>query len=245
MVAVVVLAGVIRTGHSRDIIGRAQSSRSSEGSTRRTYSANLWGDLETVNRAASLPLFTQLPRRVLLGNLRGLLAPPRARQPTPRIIPLAMPSWSDVEAEIPELSALARHFLDTHLHKTLATLRRDGSPRISGTEVVFADGELWLGSMWRTVKALDLRRDPRFALHSGSADPPDWTGDAKLSGRVEEITDPERKAAVIGAYASPGSSHLFRADVTEVVVVRLGEPADHIVVESWHAGRGVTRQERR
>lgn len=156
-----------------------------------------------------------------------------------------MPSWSDVEAQIPHLAALARHFLDAHRHKTLATLRRDGSPRISGTEVDFADGELWLGSMWRAVKALDLRRDPRFALHSGSADPPNWTGDAKLAGRVEEITDPERKGAVIGADASQGRSHLFRADVTELVVVRLGEPADHLVVESWHAGRGVTRQERR
>ena len=156
-----------------------------------------------------------------------------------------MPSWSDVEAEIPELAALARGFLDARIHKTLATLRRDGSPRISGTEVDFADGELWLESMWRAVKALDLRRDPRFALHSGSADPPDWKGDAKLAGRVEEITAPERKAAVIGADTSPGPSHLFRADVTELVVVRLGDPAEHIVVESWHAGRGVTRQERR
>ena len=156
-----------------------------------------------------------------------------------------MPSWSDVEAEIPELAALAHRFLDTHLHKTLATLRRDGSPRISGTEVDFADGELWLGSMWRAVKALDLRRDPRFALHSGSADPLDWMGDAKLAGRVEEITDPECKAAVTGSDTSPGPSHLFRADVTELVVVRLGDPADHIVVESWHAGRGVTRQARR
>ena len=156
-----------------------------------------------------------------------------------------MPSWSDVEAEAPELAALARDFLDAHVHKTLATLRRDGSPRISGTEVVFADGELWMGSMWQAMKALDLRRNPRFALHSGSADPPAWTGDAKLAGHVEEITDPERKAAVIGAHTSPGPSHLFRADVTELVVVRLAEPADHIVVESWHAGRGVTRQERR
>src|SRR5215203_1946017 len=108
-----------------------------------------------------------------------------------------MPSWREVEAEVPELAALARRFLDAHVHKTLATLRRDGSPRISGTEVDFADGELWLGSMWQAVKALDLRRDPRFALHSGSADPPDWKGDAKLAGRAEEITDPERKAAVI------------------------------------------------
>src|SRR5215217_1308149 len=149
-----------------------------------------------------------------------------------------MPSWSDVEAEIPELSALARHFLDTHLHKTLATLRRDGSPRISGTEVDFADGELWPGSMWRSLKALDLRSDPRFALHSGSEDPPEWTGDAKLAGFVEEVTDPERIATVSGEGAPPGPSHLFRADILELAVVRLGDPPDHIVIESWHAGRG-------
>ena len=156
-----------------------------------------------------------------------------------------MPSWSDVEAEVSEIAALARGFLDAHIHKTLATLRHDGSPRISGIEVSFADGELWLGMMWRSLKALDLQRDPRFALHSGSADPPGWTGDTKLAGRIEEVTDPERKAAIIGADAPPGPSHLFRADITEVVVVRLGDPADHLVIESWHPGRGVTRQERR
>ena len=156
-----------------------------------------------------------------------------------------MPSWGTVEAEAPELAALARGFLDAYVHKTLATLRRDGSPRISGTEIAFADGELWLGSMWRSLKALDLLRDPRFALHSGSADPPDWTGDAKLAGRAQEVTDSERKMAIIGADASPDSSHLFRADVTELAVVRLGEPADHLVIETWHAGRGVNRCERR
>jgi hypothetical protein len=156
-----------------------------------------------------------------------------------------VPSWGQVETEAPELAALARGFLDAYVHKTLATLRRDGSPRISGTEVVFADGELWLGSMWRSLKALDLLRDPRFALHSGSVDPPGWTGDAKLAGRAEEVTDLERKAAIIGNDAPAGSSHLFRADVTELVVVRLGEPADHLVIETWHAGRGVTRRERR
>ena len=150
-----------------------------------------------------------------------------------------------MEAEAPELAALARGFLGAHIHKTLATLRRDGSSRISGTEITFADGELWLGSMWRSLKALDLLRDPRFALHSGSADPPDWTGDAKLAGRAEEVTDPERKMAITGGDASPDSSHLFRADITELVVVRLGEPADHLVIETWHAGRVVNRRERR
>ena len=156
-----------------------------------------------------------------------------------------MPSWGEVEAEAPELAALARGFFDAHAHKTLATLRRDGSPRVSATEVDFAEGELWLGSMWRSLKALDLQRDPRFALHSGSDDPPEWRGDAKIAGRVEEVTDPERIAAISGEGAPPGPSHLFRADIVELVVVRLGDPPDHIVIESWHTGRGVSRRERR
>jgi hypothetical protein len=140
--------------------------------------------------------------------------------------------WSEVEAEVPELAAEARERFDAFTHKTLATLRRDGSPRISGTEVEFSDGDVWLGSMRNAVKALDLQRDPRFALHSGSADPPAWTADAKLAGTAEEVD-------------SGGDSHRFRLDVTEVVVVRLGDPADHIVVESWHEGRGVSRRVRR
>jgi hypothetical protein len=155
-----------------------------------------------------------------------------------------MARWSEVEAEAPELAAAARALLDAHVHKTLATVRRDGSPRISGTEVRFVDGDLWFGSMWEARKALDLRRDPRFALHSGSQDPPDWNGDAKVSGWVEEVSDPDVKDAVIKGEAPPGPNHLFRADVTEVSVVRLGEPADHLVIDAWHEGRGVTRVER-
>jgi Pyridoxamine 5'-phosphate oxidase len=154
-----------------------------------------------------------------------------------------MASWSEVEAHAPELAALARGFLDAFTHKTLATLRRDGSPRISGTETDFRDGELWIGSMWRAVKALDLQRDPRFALHSGSADPPAWRGDAKIAGRFEEVTDPELVGR-INENAPPGPSHLFRADIAEVVVVRLGEPADHIVIEAWHEGRGLSSTRR-
>ena len=44
-----------------------------------------------------------------------------------------MPSWSEFEAAAPELAARVRVRLDAHVHKTLATLRADGSPRISGT----------------------------------------------------------------------------------------------------------------
>ena len=162
-----------------------------------------------------------------------------------------MPSWGEVQREAPELSALARRIFDSHVHKTIATLRRDGSPRISGTEATFRDGELWFGAMWQSVKALDLRRDPRFALHSASAemprpsaDPMAQPGDAKLAGRVEEITDPDRIAEI--NRGASGRSHLFRAEIEELVVIRVeGEPPDTLVIESWHPGRGITRRERR
>ena len=76
---------------------------------------------------------------------------------------------------------------------------------------------------------------------------PAW-GDAKIAGRAEEVADPERKQAVqsaSGGEAPPGPFHLFRADVTDVVLIRVGGPPDHLVVESWHEGRGLRRVERR
>src|SRR2546423_15639784 len=101
-----------------------------------------------------------------------------------------MPSWAEVEAEAPELAAQVRELLDAFTHKTLATLRRDGSPRISGTEVEFRDGEMWLGSMWRSMKALDLHRDPPFPLHRGSVGPPNCTAPPTGRGRPEGVPCP-------------------------------------------------------
>jgi hypothetical protein len=155
-----------------------------------------------------------------------------------------MAGWSEVEGEAPELAARARGYFDLFVHKTIATLRRDGSPRISGIEMEFIDGDIWLGSMWGAVKALDLRRDPRFALHSGSVSPPEWHGDAKIAGRVEEITDAEVILRNTGERAPAGPSHLFRADILELSVIELGDPPDHMLIDSWHPGRGLTRRRR-
>ncbi|MDP8922391.1 MAG: pyridoxamine 5'-phosphate oxidase family protein [Chloroflexota bacterium] len=163
-----------------------------------------------------------------------------------------MASWRDVETSAPEFAEAVRALFDAYRHKTLATLRKDGSPRISGIEAEFVEGDLRLGAMWHSVKALDLRRDPRFALHSGTgdADPATWKGDAKIAGRAEEITDPAHIAAVQAGDAGeapPGPSHLFRADITEVVLTRVGDPPDHLVlvIEVWREGQGLQRLERR
>jgi hypothetical protein len=143
-------------------------------------------------------------------------------------------SWAEIVSAEPDFADRVRHLLTSQKHMTLATLRRDGSPRISGTELQIQDGDLWLGMMPRSLKALDLRRDPRLALHGPSVDPPEgaesgWLGEAKLAGLGVEVTEG----------GSPTGGHRFRIDITEVVLTRVGEPADHLVIESWHPGRGL------
>ncbi|MDO8187105.1 pyridoxamine 5'-phosphate oxidase family protein [Conexibacter sp. JD483] len=155
-----------------------------------------------------------------------------------------MPSWSEFETAAPELAALVRARLDAHIHKTLATVRRDGGPRISGTETRIEDGELWIGSMWQALKARDLQRDPRYALHSGSDDPPGWDGDAKLAGVAEEILDEAIVRQRNGEAAAHGPSHLFRLDLSEVSHVALHASGRAIVVTSWTPAGGVRVLER-
>jgi hypothetical protein len=136
-------------------------------------------------------------------------------------------SWSEFEAEAPELAARVRARLDAHGHKTIATIRRDGAPRISGTETELSDGELWIGSMLDALKARDLQRDPRFALHSASEDPDVWTGDAKLAGVAEEVSAPD------------ATSHRFRLDLQEVSTVGLDDERKSLVIDVWKPGQGV------
>ena len=144
-----------------------------------------------------------------------------------------MASWREIEAAEPAFAKRAQMRFDAYKHKTIATLRKDGSPRISGIEAEFKDGEVTLGMMPGSVKARDLQRDPRLALHSGTEDPkekPQEVVDAKLSGIAKEIPGDEH--------------HVFHIDVKEVVVVSIGDPTDHLVIETWHEGKGLRSQKR-
>jgi Pyridoxamine 5'-phosphate oxidase len=145
-------------------------------------------------------------------------------------------SWAEFEATEPAFAARVRELLSSRKHLTLATLRRDGSPRISGTEVEFAEGQLRIGSMPRAVKALDLRRDPRLAIHGPTTDPPegaaaDWPGEAKVAGMAVEVE-------------SGGEAHRFLVDLREAVITRLNPAANRLVVESWTPERGYRSFER-
>jgi hypothetical protein len=138
-----------------------------------------------------------------------------------------VPSWSEFEADAPDLARRVRERLEAHKHLTIATLRRDGSPRISGTEVDFRDGELWIGSGWEALKSLDLLRDPRFALHSGSDEPDHWAGDAKVAGVAQQSGGEEGKA------------RHFRLELEEVSTVGLDDARTHLVIEVWTPEGGV------
>ncbi|WP_354700618.1 hypothetical protein DSM112329_00899 [Paraconexibacter sp. AEG42_29] len=155
-----------------------------------------------------------------------------------------MATWNELHAAEPAFADAVRTRLDAYVHKTLATVRADGSPRISGTEVQLIDGDLWIGSMWQARKAHDLQRDPRFALHSGSDSPPDWTGDAKLAGLAVEVTDPETVLRINGEHAAAGPTHLFRLDLREVSTVTLAAGGKEIEIAVWTPGAPIRRQHR-
>ena len=164
-----------------------------------------------------------------------------------------MAGWGEVERAEPGFAERVRGLFDAHKHKTLATVRRDGSPRISGIEVTFVGDDLWFGSMPGAVKARDLARDPRVALHSGSEDadpehPEAWPGDAKLAGRAVELTGEAERAAFWAAQDGPappdtGGSHIYRVDVAEVVLTKV--EGSELVIESWHEGVGHRVRRRR
>jgi hypothetical protein len=143
-------------------------------------------------------------------------------------------SWAEFAAAEPKFASRVRTLMRSRKHLTMATLRRDGSPRISGTEVQFTGEHLQIGSMPRAVKAMDLRRDARVAIHGPTHDPTQggrWRGEAKIAGRAVEIP-------------TDGDGHAFRIDIEEAVITRLNEAGNRLVIESWNPGRGYRVAER-
>lgn len=155
-----------------------------------------------------------------------------------------MPAWREIEAAEPEFAARVQKLFDAGRHKTIATLRADGSPRISGIECEFADGDVRFGSMPAARKGADLKRDPRFALHGPTFHPVEgkegeWPGEAKIAGRAVPAG-----AVPAGEDGEAPDGEMFITDITEVVITHLNDEANKLVVESWTPGRGLRIVER-
>ncbi|MDA2814361.1 pyridoxamine 5'-phosphate oxidase family protein [Nocardiopsis sp. RSe5-2] len=157
--------------------------------------------------------------------------------------------WAVFEEEAPELAARVRGRFERTLHHVLATLRSDGAPRVSGTEVQFYGRHLTLGSMPGAVKARDLQRDGRFALHANpgevtreDAEEAMGDGDAKVSGTAVEVTDPEELEAFREVGVPPGPFHLFRLMPTGVVLTSVEDGG--LMIRHWRPGAGVAEHRR-
>jgi hypothetical protein len=128
--------------------------------------------------------------------------------------------WDEFKAACPELAGLGEERLRGRELCLVGTIRRNGYPRISPVEPDFVDGELMLGMMWRSPKALDLLRDPRCVVHSVVSNRMGTEGDFKLYGRAVDVGDPDRRAAYCGAIKaridwepSEPTYHLFAIDI--------------------------------
>lgn len=152
-------------------------------------------------------------------------------------------SWAEFEAGEPELAGLVRARLESHRHVVLATLRADGSPRLSGMEAPVRSGHLWLAMTPGSRKAADLARDPRFSMHSApdSEHLPD--GDARLEG-VALPADTAQQADFVASHRhhieDPSKMVLFAALISRVVLVRVADNA--LLIESWTPSGGLTSQ---
>lgn len=139
--------------------------------------------------------------------------------------------WSEFETAEPDFAATVGARFRTHPHHLLATLRRDGSPRLSGITVSFREGHLWFGSAPGSLKASDLVRDPRLSLHSAPLSETLDGGDARVDGRARRL-DP---GSTRGWWPDDLAGEAFSVEVSRVHMVEVDGRELKITV--WEPGR--------
>ena len=157
--------------------------------------------------------------------------------------------WEDIEAEQPRLAELGRTRLGNPGVVLVATIRRDGTPRLSPVEPLFWRGDLWLSMMWGSLKARDLSRDPRILVHSIVAGREGDEGEFKIRGKAVPEDDEETQkgyaetvAAVLDWNPEPGRFHLFWIDIEQIAFIRYdAETADQYVT-TWPPGDEFVRR---
>ena len=151
-----------------------------------------------------------------------------------------MTTWAGFAQEAPALAAVGDELFRRTGLGLIGSVRRDGSPRISPCELFWFDGDLYLGMMWQSRKALDLVRDPRCVVHSTVADKDGTEGEFKAYGVARDVPEPERRekyCAILEeqiGWRPTEPFHLFTLDLTEVGYCKFGEGKQ--IVRRWRAG---------
>lgn len=156
-----------------------------------------------------------------------------------------MASWSEFVEEAPRIAEVfVRRHTATNYLCMLATIRSDGSPRISPMEPRILEDQLVLVGMPDTTKYRDLGRDPRFCLHTATVDPYVGDGDAKLWGEAVNLQEPllhERFASDLFEDAGLGLrgqalDPFYVADLTSGASVAFDDGLLSITI--WKPGQG-------
>ena len=148
-------------------------------------------------------------------------------------------TWAEFEQADEALAGRVKARLESHRHSVMATLKMDGSPRLSGMEAPIRSGHLWLAMTPESRKAADLGRDPRFSLHSApdAEDLPD--GDARIDGTAQ-LANPAQQDEFVAGHRypvdDPSIMVVFVAMITRVVLVRVS--GDSLLIESWTPATG-------
>jgi pyridoxamine 5'-phosphate oxidase-like protein len=157
--------------------------------------------------------------------------------------------WSDIEREQPRLAEAGTRLLIGPGVVLVATIRRDGTPRLSPVEPLILDGSLWLSMMWRSTKAADLFRDPRVLVHSVIADRDGSAGEFKVRGaaRAEDDRAVQRRyaetaARELGWEPEFGQSHLFEVDISDIALVSYDVATGDQHVAIWPPPREFIRR---
>jgi hypothetical protein len=151
-------------------------------------------------------------------------------------------TWRDLEAAAPQLTGPGLDCIRSTRVALLGTVRRDGSPRISPIEPHFVNDDLLVGAMAWSAKAADLRRDPRYVLHSAVTGPDTGEPELKLYGVAVEAAADLRGAAAEAWWASRPADKavVFCLRIDRAVVIEWAVDAGLMTVHQWSDERGYT-----
>ena len=99
-------------------------------------------------------------------------------------------TWQEFEEAAPEIAANGRELIERFQFVLVGTLTKDGSPRVTPVEAYIIDGHLLVNMLPRSLKALDLLRDPRIYLHAPVTSK-EGSPEFKLAGRAEPLKSQE------------------------------------------------------
>jgi hypothetical protein len=154
--------------------------------------------------------------------------------------------WRDLELGAPTIARVGLARLETSRVAFLGTLRPDGDPRISPVETYLAAGHLLVGAMSWSRKAADLRRDPRYVLHSVVTDPDGGEPELKIYGVAEDADNDLRDAAPGAWWAGRphGDAAVFSLGVSQAVLIEWDIDDSLMVVHRWSGRHGYQRSQR-